>query len=150
MEKVVALKQAGVDSIQPGIEALSTSYLERMRKGVTAAMNIALLRYAISADLSLSWNLLYDFPGSICCQMVRLALAEKAVTYNIQTVDITKAAEQFAPEYMALNPSAVVPTLQIGDRVHLDTPNILRRLDEELDGPALTPDDDDEVARMEH
>ncbi len=49
--------------IQPGIEALSTSLLKRMDKGVAARQNIALLRYARSVDLSLSWNLLYQIPG---------------------------------------------------------------------------------------
>jgi glutathione S-transferase len=41
--------------------------------------------------------LLYDYPGSICCQMVRLTLAEKDVAYEKQTVDIMQKAEQFEP-----------------------------------------------------
>jgi ribosomal peptide maturation radical SAM protein 1 len=63
LANVVALKAAGVVAIQPGIEALSSSLLKRMDKGVTARQNIALLRYARSADLSLFWNLLYGFPN---------------------------------------------------------------------------------------
>ncbi|NJN68543.1 MAG: RiPP maturation radical SAM protein 1 [Chloroflexaceae bacterium] len=62
LDKVLALKQAGM-VIQPGIEALSTPLLKRMRKGVSAHQNIALLRYARSAGLSLAWNLLWGFPG---------------------------------------------------------------------------------------
>jgi ribosomal peptide maturation radical SAM protein 1 len=63
LEQVVALKNAGVAVIQPGIEALSTDLLRLMDKGVTARQNIALLRYARSVGLDVSWNLLYAFPG---------------------------------------------------------------------------------------
>jgi ribosomal peptide maturation radical SAM protein 1 len=63
LENVVSLKRAGVAVIQPGIEALSTPILKLMDKGVTARQNIALLRYARAADLSVNWNLLYAFPG---------------------------------------------------------------------------------------
>ena len=61
--------------------------------------------------------LLYDYPGSICCQMVRLTLAEKGVAYAKQTVDIMGKAEQFELWYTALNSKAVVPTLKIGARM---------------------------------
>jgi ribosomal peptide maturation radical SAM protein 1 len=63
LAQVMALKQAGVVEIQPGIEALSSSLLKRMDKGVSARQNIALLRYARAADLQLIWNLLWGFPG---------------------------------------------------------------------------------------
>ncbi|MCK6625838.1 MAG: RiPP maturation radical SAM C-methyltransferase [Anaerolineae bacterium] len=63
LEQVLALKQAGVAEIQPGIEALSSSLLKRMDKGVSARQNVTLLRYARSAGLPLVWNLLWAFPG---------------------------------------------------------------------------------------
>lgn len=63
LQRVKTLKDAGVRIIQPGIEALSTSLLRLMKKGVTAAQNVALLRYAKSVDMSVNWNLLYAFPG---------------------------------------------------------------------------------------
>lgn len=58
-----AIKDAGITSIQPGIEALSTSLLKRMRKGVSAAQNLAVLRDCRSLDIDPIWNLLYGFPG---------------------------------------------------------------------------------------
>jgi len=61
--EVLALKRAGVGTIQPGIEALSTSLLRRMRKGMHARQNIALLRYARAGGLRLLWALLWGFPG---------------------------------------------------------------------------------------
>lgn len=63
MENVLDLKTAGICEIQPGIEALSTSLLRRMDKGVSARQNIALMRYARAIGLNLTWNLLYAFPG---------------------------------------------------------------------------------------
>lgn len=63
LDHVVALKAAGICDIQPGIEALSTSLLKRMDKGVSARQNIALMRYARAVGLTLTWNLLYAFPG---------------------------------------------------------------------------------------
>lgn len=83
--------------------------------------------------------LLYDYPGSICCQMARLTLAEKGVAYETRLVDIMGKAEQFEPWYTALNPRAVVPTLQIGDEIICDTFNIVARIDSDYDGPRLTP-----------
>ncbi len=63
LAKAAALRRAGVEFVQPGIEALSTDFLKLMRKGVTARQNVNLLRYARSVGISVNWNLLYAFPG---------------------------------------------------------------------------------------
>jgi ribosomal peptide maturation radical SAM protein 1 len=63
LRQVLALKAAGIRHIQPGIEALSTSLLRRMDKGVSGGQNVTLLRYARSAQMTLSWNILWGFPG---------------------------------------------------------------------------------------
>jgi ribosomal peptide maturation radical SAM protein 1 len=63
LEQMRLLQQAGVRLIQPGIEALSSSLLRHMEKGVLARQNIALLRYARSLGVATNWNLLADFPG---------------------------------------------------------------------------------------
>jgi ribosomal peptide maturation radical SAM protein 1 len=63
LEQVQVLRRAGVNRVQPGIEALSSSLLRRMKKGVLARQNLALLRYARAAGLFLNWNLLCEFPG---------------------------------------------------------------------------------------
>ena len=57
------LRDAGVTTIQPGIESLSTALLTRMRKGTSLRVNLDCLRYARAAGISLAWNLLSDFPG---------------------------------------------------------------------------------------
>lgn len=63
LAQVRTLSQAGVRTVQPGIEALSTRLLNAMRKGVTARQNLALLRHARACGLELRWNLLYGLPG---------------------------------------------------------------------------------------
>jgi glutathione S-transferase len=93
--------------------------------------------------------LLYDYPTSICCQMVRLTFAEKGVAYDRHTVDIMDKAEQFEPWYTALNPKAVVPTLRLGDEIVIDTMNIVPRIDRDFDGPPLIPADAPARAAME-
>jgi ribosomal peptide maturation radical SAM protein 1 len=73
-EQVVTLKKAGVNSIQAGIESLSTDLLKLMRKGVTSRQNIALLRFARSVTLQVSWAILYGFPGD-CAEYYKSTLA---------------------------------------------------------------------------
>ncbi len=60
---VVALFEAGFDHIQPGIEAVCSRLLRRMRKGTTARQNLDLLRYARCAGIAVSWILLRSLPG---------------------------------------------------------------------------------------
>lgn len=57
------LSEKRVKSIQPGIEALSTKTLKLMRKGTSAAGNVAFLKNCAVHDLSPEWNLLVGFPG---------------------------------------------------------------------------------------
>ena len=61
--QVRLLAQAGVTGIQPGIESLSSRVLRLMRKGVTAAQNVNLLRWAGYYGIRASWNVLWGFPG---------------------------------------------------------------------------------------
>jgi ribosomal peptide maturation radical SAM protein 1 len=63
LHQVLQLKSAGISFIQPGIEALSSRLLRRMKKGVLARQNLMLLRYAKAVGLHLAWNLLWGFPG---------------------------------------------------------------------------------------
>ena len=57
------LSKAKVKTIQPGIEALSTSTLKLMKKGSTAFQNLALLKNCVSQSITVWWNLLIGFPG---------------------------------------------------------------------------------------
>lgn len=57
------MAQAGVTSIQPGIESLSSNVLRLMRKGVRAIQNVNLLRWAQYYGIEADWNILWGFPG---------------------------------------------------------------------------------------
>jgi ribosomal peptide maturation radical SAM protein 1 len=62
-EQVSLLRDAGVRTIQPGIESLSDHVLSLMRKGTTALQNIQLLKWCREFGVSPIWNMLYGFPG---------------------------------------------------------------------------------------
>ncbi|MGB9072484.1 MAG: RiPP maturation radical SAM C-methyltransferase [Terriglobales bacterium] len=63
LAKVLALKKAGINSVEPGIEALSSRLLRLLRKGIQARQNLMFLRWARTAGIQLVWNLLWGFPG---------------------------------------------------------------------------------------
>ncbi len=56
--------QGGLTTIQVGIEALSSSLLEKMAKGTTVLDNVVAMRSAAEAGIQLEGNLILEFPGS--------------------------------------------------------------------------------------
>jgi ribosomal peptide maturation radical SAM protein 1 len=72
-EQLRLLKRAGVISLQPGIESLSTSILKLMRKGCTALQNVQLLKWGSELGLELVWNFLWGFPGEEPEEYARMA-----------------------------------------------------------------------------
>ena len=62
-EKVRRLAAARVTAVQPGIESFSTSVLKLMRKGVTAAQNVAMLRWCREYGIRPAYNIIIGFPG---------------------------------------------------------------------------------------
>ncbi len=81
---------------------------------------------------------LYHAPISTCSQKVRLVLAEKGLTYDSQFVDLM-AGQQFAPDYLAKNPAGVVPTLEDGGRVLVESTLINEYLEDAYPDPGLAP-----------
>jgi len=63
LPQLLALKRAGITSIQPGIESLSSRFLTLMNKGLQARQNLMLLRFARAVGVHLKWNLLWGFPA---------------------------------------------------------------------------------------
>ncbi len=62
-EDVQTLAKARVHFIQPGVEALATSTLKLMGKGITVFQNLLLLKHCVVHDVFPVWNLLVGFPG---------------------------------------------------------------------------------------
>jgi glutathione S-transferase len=90
---------------------------------------------------------LYHHGSSVCAAKVRLVLSEKGVEWESHYVDILKG-EQFTPDYVKLNPKAVVPTLVHDGHVILESTVICEYLDEAFPEPPLKPDDPRERAAM--
>ncbi len=63
-QEMAVMSRAGLRDIQVGIEALSTSLLKRLEKGTSVFDNIAAMRHALEAGISLQGNLIIHFPGS--------------------------------------------------------------------------------------
>ncbi|MDA0183988.1 RiPP maturation radical SAM C-methyltransferase [Solirubrobacter phytolaccae] len=72
-EQLVQLHRGGIRQIQPGIESLSDDVLKRMDKGVSAAQNIALLRWCAELGIRCCWNVLAGFPGEPPAEYERMA-----------------------------------------------------------------------------
>src|SRR5262249_52786628 len=83
---------------------------------------------------------LYDAAGSPCARRVRAVLLEKGLQWTTRVVDLTRM-EQKRPEYLALNPNGVVPTLVHDERVLYESNVITEYLDDAFPDPPLYPRD---------
>jgi glutathione S-transferase len=83
---------------------------------------------------------LYHGTTSVCAAKVRLALHEKALDWTGEVLDLQRG-DQLRPEYRALNPNAVVPTLVHDGRVIIESTLIIAYLDDAFPSPALMPEE---------
>jgi glutathione S-transferase len=82
---------------------------------------------------------LYTFNNSVCCQKVRVVLAEKNLDWDAVEVNLF-TNEQYLPEYLRLNPNGTVPTLIHEGNVVNESTVICEYLDETFPDPSLTPE----------
>ena len=82
--------------------------------------------------------LLHDMTTSSACYRVRIGLALKGVAYARTNVDLL-AGEQRAPAYLAKNPQAVIPTLEIDGHIIGQSLAILDYLDARFPQPRFVP-----------
>jgi len=73
--------------------------------------------------------LLYNAPQSTCSQRVRFVLNAKKLPFEEVKLDLL-AGDQLKPDYLALNPNGVVPTLVHDGAVVIDSSVIIEYLDE--------------------
>ena len=84
---------------------------------------------------------------STCSQKVRMALAEKGLDWTGHHLNL-RAADQQKPEYLALNPNGVVPTIRDDGTVIIESTVINEYIDDAFPGSPLRPSDPAARARM--
>jgi glutathione S-transferase len=91
---------------------------------------------------------LYNAPQSTCSQRVRFVLNAKGLVFEEKKLDLLEG-DQLKPDYLALNPNGVVPTLVHDGEVVIDSTVIIEYLDEAVpQGETFTPREPGERARM--
>lgn len=89
---------------------------------------------------------LYNAPQSTCSQRVRFVLNAKGLPFEEKKLDLL-AGDQLHPDYLALNPNGVVPTLDHDGTIVIDSSVIVEYLDE-VTPATFTPRDPGRRARM--
>ncbi len=90
---------------------------------------------------------LYHFWSSVCSVKARMALEEKGVAWQSRYIDLF-TFDQMTPEYLALNPDGVVPTLVHDGEAIRESSVIIEYVDDAFDGPSLKPTQPLALARM--
>ena len=90
---------------------------------------------------------LYHQGSSVCAAKVRVVLYEKQLEWEPIYIDVLKG-EQFDPDYLKLNPNAVVPTLVHDGKVVIESTVICEYLDDVFPGLTLRPTDAYASAQM--
>jgi glutathione S-transferase len=90
---------------------------------------------------------LYHFWSSVCSVRCRMALQEKGVPWTSRYIDLFKF-DQMRPEYLAINPRGMVPTLVHDGKPVRESSVINEYIDAAFAGPPLTPPDPLGAARM--
>ena len=81
---------------------------------------------------------LYHYPTSPCAAKVRAVLTEKGLEWASRIVDIVEK-ENLEPDYLALHPKGLVPTLVDGDKVVIDSTIVMEYLDTAYKRDSLKP-----------
>ncbi len=90
---------------------------------------------------------LYHHGSSVCAAKVRMYMAEKDLDWTGHYIDILKG-DQFTPEYMKLNPKAVVPTLIHDGEIICDSTVICEYIENVFTEKPLRPADPLEITRV--
>lgn len=84
--------------------------------------------------------ILYDYFRSSACYRVRIALNIKKISYEKVPIHLVQdGGEQYTPEYQALNPQHLVPTLDENGHILGQSLAIIEYLEELHPTPALLP-----------
>ena len=81
---------------------------------------------------------LYHNGLSTCSQKVRLVLAEKSLGFDSVELNLQKG-DQFAPDYLRINPKALVPALEDNGNIYIESSLIIDYLDDANGAVPLKP-----------
>ena len=90
---------------------------------------------------------LYHASMSVCSEKVRMALAEKGLEFKSHFMNLREGHQQ-TPDYIKLNPNAVVPTLVHDGNVIIESAVINEYIAEVFPGTPLTTSSPVSRARM--
>jgi glutathione S-transferase len=91
---------------------------------------------------------LFNAPQSTCSQRVRFVLNAKQLPFEETRLDLF-SGDQLKPDYLAINPNGVVPTIRHDGAIVIDSTVIMEYLEEVFpDGPTFVPTDPVERAHM--
>lgn len=85
-------------------------------------------------------TLLYGYWRSSAAYRVRIALNLKGVAYGQSAINLREGAHK-SPDYLAIAPHGLVPALQIGGNVIIESPAILEWIEARWPDPPLLPPD---------
>jgi maleylpyruvate isomerase len=95
---------------------------------------------ALTIDQRNNTMKLYSFFRSGTSHRLRIALNLKGIQTDYVAVDL-RVDEQQNDAFKAVNPQQLVPALDIGDKVMIQSPAIIEWLEEQHPSPALLPKD---------
>jgi glutathione S-transferase len=81
---------------------------------------------------------LYNAPQSTCSQRVRFVLQAKGLAFEERKLDLF-AGDQLKPDYLAINPNGVVPTVVIDGKAIFESPAIAMHLADSYASAKLAP-----------
>jgi ribosomal peptide maturation radical SAM protein 1 len=99
-EQVRLLRDAGVRTIQPGIESFSDEVLKLMKKGVSGLQNIQLLKWCKEFGVEPLWNFLLGFPHESPHEYQRMADLAAVVCHLPRPLGVTAIRlDRFSPNF---------------------------------------------------
>lgn len=97
-ERVKLLADAGFREIQPGIESFSTPVLKAINKGVTAILNVSLIKAGYVNGIVVNYNIIYGFPADAAADYREMLKALPQLYHLIPPVTCTEVGvTRFAP-----------------------------------------------------
>jgi hypothetical protein len=94
------LREAGITRVQAGVETLADGTLKVMRKGVSGAQNVALLRWCQELGVDSLWNVIYGFPREDMDDYARtLALLQKMAHLRPPDICSPIRMDRFSPNH---------------------------------------------------